>query len=68
MNNNITEESTRHCKQIKLQMGLTLLPLIITEKRGDIYEDICSSAHIFLAKNTCNKQRKSKPKQSNEVS
>lgn len=59
--NNIIEESTSHCKTDQAANRTYSLPLIMTEKRGNIYEDICSSAHLFLAKNTCTKKKKKKP-------
>lgn len=54
--NNI-EKSTNHCKTDQVANRTYSLPLTMTEKRGNLYEDICSSAHLFLAKDTCTTQK-----------
>lgn len=59
MNRKITEDSTRHCRTDQVASGTYSLPSVMTEKRGNIHEDICSSAHLFLAKNTCTKPKNS---------
>lgn len=61
----ITGESNSHCKTDQVANETYSLPLIMTDKRGTIYEDICSSAHFFLAKNTHTEQKKPNPKYHN---
>lgn len=48
--NNIIEESTNYSKPDQVTNRTYSLPLIMTEKRGNLYEGICFSAHLFLHK------------------